>query len=268
MSKDYIIRPVAGRDFPELSALWARCFGDGDDYIGAFFALLPKLGAGAAAERGGKAVGMAYAIIMELAEGAKSRKLGYIYAVAVNESCRGLGMGAALSKAAADAARELGAESICTLPAEDSLYPWYEKLIGTRYLLRRRQDRLPAAFGAEGVKISAHEYNTRREALLAAVPHLRISEGCAELLQALCECNGGALIRLPEGLAAAYLEGDVCIIRELICPDKQRNYYASAAAYMLGAKSAQYFTPDKEGEKYIALDREIPADTLWNIAFD
>ena len=272
MSDGFIVRPAAEHDFPELTELWSRCFGDSREFIHAFFSLLPKFGAGITAERGGKAVGMAYAIIMELSDGGRTRKAGYIYAVAVDESCRSLGAGAALSKAAAEAARELGAEIICTLPAELSLYPWYEKVINTGFTLHRRRETVSAqhstAPAADCKKISGDEYNTQREKLLAGMPHLCIGGGGAQLLSKLCECNGGALFTLSGGIASAYLENGNCVIRELICPDRLRAQSAAAIAQALHARSAVYFTPDKYGEKYIALDTAIPEDTVWNIAFD
>lgn len=272
MNDGFIIRPAARRDFPELAALWSHCFGDSREFIHAFFSLLPKLGTGIAAVRGGKVIGMAYAIIMELSAGGRTQKSGYIYAVAVDESCRGLGIGAALSKAAAEAARELGAEIVCTLPAEPSLYPWYEKVINTGFTLHRRRETVSvqcgAAAAADCERISFDEYNTQREYLLSGMPHLSIGSSGAELLSKLCECNGGALFSLPGGIAAAYLEDGSCVIRELICPGRLRAQSAAAIAQALHVRSAVYFTPDKHGERYIALDTAIPEDTVWNIAFD
>lgn len=118
-------------------------------------------------------------------------KCGYIYAVAVDESCRGFGAGAALTRAAADAARGLGAEIICTLPAEASLYPWYEKLISTRFTLCRCRGIIPAGDARGFDMLSAAEYNARREALLADTPHLTVNDAGAELLRLLCEAYGG-----------------------------------------------------------------------------
>lgn len=107
MNGKFLIRGYAPADEAALTALWKRCFGDSEELIHGFFALLPELGVGVTAELDGKPVGMAFAICgMTLSSG---EKCGYIYAVAVDESCRGFGAGAALTRAAADAARGLGA---------------------------------------------------------------------------------------------------------------------------------------------------------------
>lgn len=266
MSGNFTIRPVEPGDRPALGTLWADCFGDDAALIDVFFALLPELGVGAAAELDGEAVGMAYAICgMELSDG---RRVGYIYAVAVDERCRSLGIGTALTRAAADAARTVGAEIICTLPANDPLYPWYEKLIGTHHILRRRCESVSAGSGTACRLIGAAEYNSRREALLSDVPHLRVSTVCMELQALLCSTYGGGLYALNNGIAAAYLDGGKCVIRELICPDGERAENAAALAGLLGAETAELFSPDPEGEKYVALDSPVPPDTVWNIAFD
>ena len=99
MNGKFLIRGYAPADEAALTALWKRCFGDSEELIHGFFALLPELGAGVTAELDGKPVGMAFAICgMALSSG---EKCGYIYAVAVDESCRGFGAGAALTRAAA-----------------------------------------------------------------------------------------------------------------------------------------------------------------------
>lgn len=266
MNRNFLIRGYAPADEAALTVLWKRCFGDSEELIHGFFALLPELGAGVTAELDGKPVGMAFAICgMTLSSG---EKCGYIYAVAVDESCRGFGAGAALTRAAADAARGLGAEIICTLPAEASLYPRYEKLISTRFKLFRRRDIIPAGDARGFDMLSAAEYNARREALLAGAPHLTVNDACAELLRLLCEAYGGGLFAVDGGIAAGYLEEDACLIRELICPDDLREENAAALARQLGAAKAELCSPAPSGNSFVALDRSIPRDTVWNIAFD
>ncbi len=266
MNGKFLIRGYAPADEAALTALWKRCFGDSEELIHGFFAMLPELGAGVTAELDGKPVGMAFAICgMALSSG---EKCGYIYAVAVDESCRGFGAGAALTRAAADAARGLGAEIICTLPAEASLYPWYEKLISTRFTLCRRRGIIPAGDARGFAPLSAAEYNARREALLAGAPHLTVNDACAELLRLLCEAYGGGLFAVDGGIAAGYLEEDACLIRELICPDDLREENAAALARQLGAAKAELCSPAPSGNSFVALDRSIPRDTVWNIAFD
>ena len=104
--------------------------------------------------------------------------------------------------------------------------------------------------------------------LLAGAPHLTVNDACAELLRLLCEAYGGGLFAVDGGIAAGYLEDDSCLIRELICPDDLREENAAALARQLGAAKAELCSPAPSGNSFVALDRSIPRDTVWNIAFD
>ena len=114
------------KDIPALKALWERTFGDPDALVDAFFTLLPRVGAGLVCRDGGTPVAMAY-LLGGLSAG--GRKCAYIYAVATDERCRGRGIGDALMKACAELAGRWGCDTLCTSPAEPSLYDWYAKTL-------------------------------------------------------------------------------------------------------------------------------------------
>lgn len=263
---DYTLRETRPEDYAALSALWQSCFGDPPELIEKFFTLLPELGRGVTAMYQGRAVGAAYALTgLELLPG--NKRCGYIYAVAVEESCRGLGLGGALSVAAAECARNAGAEIICTLPAEEGLYDWYEKLIGVKYALRRTEFRCKAA-GGECREISAAEYAVQREKLLDSKPHIRFSRAYLDFQRALCKCYGGGFYALGDGIAAAYPEGDTAMLRELILPEGADESAAAAVAAKLGADYALRYEPATEGERFVACDSALPWDCVWNLALD
>ena len=135
---DAVIREYRGGDIPEMSELWQTVFGDSEGFVDSFLRLLPGMGTAAVAEVNGKIAGAAYAVTgMELVSaGGKVQTCGYIYAVAVAPEFRGSGTGRALTERSAELARARGAEVICTLPAEDSLYRWYGDILGVRAALR------------------------------------------------------------------------------------------------------------------------------------
>ena len=268
---DYILRETRAEDYAALKELWQRCFGDPPRLIERFFGLLPELGRGVTAVYRGRAVGASYVLTglrLVTAQGAE-KSCGYIYAVAVDESCRGMGIGGALSAAAAEAARKAGAEMICTLPAEDSLYGWYEKLIGVKCALRRTARQVKACAGADCLPISAAEYESLREKLLRGKAHIRFPKAYLEFQRELCTQYGGGFYSLRGGIAAAYREGDSAFIRELIMPDgADRDSAAAAVAGALGAEWALCFEPDPDGEKFMAADSPLPPDCQWNLALD
>lgn len=269
---DYAIREYCPEDIPALCALWERIFGDPRGLIESFFELLPGMGAELVAEKGGEIAGMAAVLTgMELIEpGKRPRRCGYIYAVAVSESERGQGIGAELVRRAVLRGRELGAEIMCTLPAEDSLYGWYEELMGvTRALSRRRfETEAEPLYPCEA--LSAREYMRRREELLSAVPHLRLTGSAPDFAERFYKAFGGGLFQCGSALCAAYADGERAYIKELVCPEgTDAREIAASAACALGARGVEYFLPAPDGEAYIAAEPDaVPPDCIWNLSFD
>lgn len=268
-----VIRELSGAEIPSLTALWARVFGDSEELIGGFFRLLPEMGLGVTALLDSQAVGMAYALTgLELVQpGQRPRPCGYLYAVAVEESVRRSGLGRALSRAALALAEERGAEIFCTLPAEPSLYGWYREILGLDCALRRKETRLKSAGTLPWAPLDAAEYARRREALLRERPHLRLSLPALEFERLLCESYGGGLYAWGGGLAAAYREGKLGLIRELLCPAGREAELAAALGAALGTEEVLLCTPcgPDEGEPYLAaLPGQLPPDCVWDLSFD
>lgn len=266
-----LIRALRADDVPALSALWTDIFGDGEAMVAAFFRLLPGMGGGVTAEAEGRAVGMAFLIDdfwLVRPEGSETR-CGYLYAVAVEPDFRGAGIGAALSRAAFELGRARGAELLCTEPADAGLFQWYEKTLGVESALRRRCETVPAR-GGLSVRLEAERYGQRREALLAGTAHVRLGSQALAFERLLCEAYGGGFYAVDEGIAAAYLEGDRAVVRELLAPaGADRRAMAAALAFRLGAKDALLCTADPAGEPFLAAAPGVlPADTVWDLTFD
>lgn len=267
-----VMREYRVGDIPGLRALWSRVFGDSEALISGFLRLLPEMGTGAVALAGDRIVGAAYVMTgLELVRpGRAEERLGYIYAVAVDESCRGLGLGRGLCLMARELARRHGAERICTLPAEGSLYAWYEDVLGLKAALRRRLDEIAAAPGPFSFReVSAGDYGAAREALLGRRDHLRPGRAALEFQELLCRDCGGGLYAFEGGLAAAYPENGRLHVKELICSGPARPVAAGALAAHLGFDSALLWSPALSGEDYIAAPPGLlPPDCVWNLSFD
>lgn len=261
-----IIRPVREEDAGALTALWHRVFGDPEELSRDFLAHLPSLGGGVCAEEDGVLLGAAYAVTdYFLGE----ERIAYLYAVAVLPEARGRGLGRALSREAAALGRRLGAGMVCTLPAEPGLYPWYERAIGLRCALRRRQEEIESRPGPAPRPLSPEEYGARRERLLAGKAHVRPGAAVLRQEQFNCRVCGGDLYAVGKGIAAAYVEDGIAILRELLCPEgEDRRALAAALGAALGAEKALLYTPDPEGAPYMAADRPLPADCSWGLALD
>lgn len=269
---DVVIREYRGGDIPEMSALWQAVFGDSEGLVDSFLELLPDMGTAAVAEVNGTIAGAAYAVTgMELVSAnGKAQTCGYIYAVAVAPEFRGSGLGRALTERSAELARACGAEVICTLPAEESLYAWYKTILGTECALHRRLFEINAANAAPVQSLSAAEYGQQREALLKGHCYMRPAHTTLEFQRRFCEELGGGLYACGGGICAAYIEDGAAVIKELIAPASTD---AAAIAAAIGAKfgtaRAVYYLPEPDGEPYLSAEPgRIPPDCVWNITFD
>ena len=268
----YTVREYRRSDIPAMTALWQGVFGDTEELIGSFMALLQDMGTAAVAELNGSVVGAAYVIAgMELiGAGARPPVCGYIYAVAVDPACRRLGIGRELTLRCAELARRRGAEVICTLPAEESLYGWYRDVRGVECVLRRRRFELPCSADEGVMELSSTEYMLWRESMLRDKCHMHPSNPTLEFQRRFCKALGGGLYACGSGICSAYLENGAAVIKELITsvPGDAGTIAASVGAF-IGAERAVYFLPDVSGEVYLsALPGSIPPDCVWNISFD
>ena len=271
MSFDVKLREYSGGDIPALCALWESVFGDKPELIQEFFRLLPDMGLCAVAELDGKIAGMASVLTaLELVTpGGDSARCGYVYAVATEPSFRGRGIGAALTEKVCELAKAAGASVLCTLPAEDSLYPWYEKIMGVRCALYRQSFETSPAESLQVRRAKASEYLKRREELLADKSHLRAAPAIIEFAERFYSVYGGGLFLSGDGLCAAYGDTKCLYIKELISPNGRNEPVAAALGAFLGADRIVYSLPSESGDKYIsAPPGAVPSDCVWNLSFD
>lgn len=260
------IRRVRLEDAEALAALWHRVFEDPEELSRDFLAHLQELGGGVCAEEGGVLLGAAYAVTDYTLE---EERLAYLYAVAVLPEARGRGLGAALSREAAALGRRLGASIVCTFPAEDGLYPWYERTVGLRCALRQREEWIASRPGAIPTPLTPEDYGARREALLAGTPHVRLGAAALRQEQFNCRVCGGDLLAVGEGIAAVYREEEQTVLRELIAPEgADRRALAAAVGAALGSSEVLLITQDPAGKPGIAADRPLPPDCIWGLALD
>ena len=269
---DYTLREYTPADVPALSMLWREVFGDPLRMTAELFALLPDMGSCVVAEREGRLLGSACVLNgFELVTRQKKRPVvGYLYGVMVRPDERGKGIGKALTLESEALARRRESTLLCTLPAEAPLYGWYRKLLGFECVLHRKRFETGCAPREAVMEMSSTEYLHWRDALLRGKAHLRPSNPTMEFARCFCACFGGGLYACGSGICAAYLDGETCVIKELVTrtPEDAPVIAASVGAF-LGAKTAVWYLPAREGEAYIAAaPGSIPADCVWNLSFD
>lgn len=283
----FTVREYRAEDIPALKALWLACFDDTPRFVDEFFAALPAIGGGVVSEGADEILGAAYTIdALELVSGgAVAAKVGYIYGVGVYEAARGQGIGAALDRAVYGLSRARGAEIITTLPAEDSLYGWYEDILGVKAAFYRESRVYDCAARyeacAEAVRISTAEYGAARESMFSDTPHIRLSPAALEFEETLLSEYGGGLYAVGGGIAAGCMEDGRAVIKELLLPavgadvpgtqgarESAAQGAACAVGAAMGAGAVVLLTPAEHGEKYIAADAPFPAGCIWNLSFD
>lgn len=265
----FSLREYRAMDVPALSALWRDCFGDSEGFIKSFFAALPSLGGGVVAELDGEIIGAAYALnCQSLVLEERELSVGYIYGVGVDKRRRSLGAGAALNKAVYALSKSRGAEIVTTLPAEDSLYPWYESTIGLSARLYRRRESLKSTPSLPVEPLSPQSFALRREDLLCKRPHLRLESAAMDFEGALLREYGGGFFSVAGGVSAACIEDGRAVIKELICPPETVEAAAASVGAYLSAPDVTLILPAVSGEKYISSDAPLPAGCVWNLSFD
>jgi len=269
---DCTLREYRAADIPALSFLWRDVFGDPLAFTAEFYALLPEMGSAIVAERDGKPVGAAHVLDGFALAGRRGKPaaVGYLYGVMVAPEYRSLGIGKALTLEAAALAKKRGCALLCTLPADAPLYGWYHRLLGFACVLHRREYEVGCQALAQTEEVNAAEYMRLREQLLEGKAHLCPTQTTLEFLRRFCRFYGGGLYASAGGICAAELDGDVCVIKELLAPAPEDCVaIAASVGKLLGAKKTVYYLPARDGESYIAArPGSIPADCVWNIAFD
>lgn len=165
--------PLPEEEAP-LRALFTEAFGDGD-FTDLFFRT------GYAPERCLAAFdGALLAALHWFDCSLEGQKAAYIYGIAAFESCRGRGIGSGLIRAALEELEKRGYEAVFLVPAEPSLFGYYERF-GFRAVSTIREQTIEAAAPLPLKKLTADEYAAARKKLLPA--HSLIQEGaCLSLL--------------------------------------------------------------------------------------
>ena len=267
-----VIRPIEAGDLPGLRRLWLEAFGDPEPMIDAFYRLLPEMGSGLCAAAGAEVVGFSHLITGLALErpGQKRENAGYLYAVAVDPAWRDRGLGGALSRAGFALGKAQGLKLLCLQPADEGLFAWYDKRLGTGCALRRRKELLPAGEAQPCMALSPTDFRFWREQLLRGRPHLVLGDGALRYQHSLLRCFGGGFYLIGDAVAAVDRDGDTLRIPELLCArPEERPALAAALAASLGASRALLCTADPAGEPYLtALPDCLPADTVWDLSFD
>ena len=274
---DYIIRLWNPEDKPQMKALWENAFGDDGEFIDPFFRNFLKTDTCLVAECDGRVVSAMY--ILEDFRVYPYRKnvltAGYAYALATDPEYRGQGIGKAVYKAVTDKILEKH-DIAFVLPAEESLYPFYEKAAGAKPMTIMREARFTAEDLRDiqrvpAARIPAFQYAGLREMYMSGMPHASCTDEMVDFMEEYMEVHGDFFLT-EQGIAAVETVGDACRISELLCPDTDgmaviagvASYYKDAEEYIV--RSPFFF--DGPGKKKTVMLGVLKEEPEYPMPFD
>ena len=270
---DMRIRRAAPADLPVLTRLWQAAFGDPPELIERFYRRFPPAMAAWVVEAGGCVVTAAHLLEGRLhtADGGVL-PCAYVYAVSTDPAHQGNGYASALMRRFAMDADASG-RVLYTLPAEASLYKWYQAVMGTTQTARGERIRI-ARQQTDGAlpsvtRISAPEYAVLRAQQLQGQTYAEPSAALLDFQADLCSMSGGALVRVGSGCAVVERDGDTLIIKELLGADTASAAQALLAAF--DAQAAQVCLQRQDGAQPMAAYRPFcrdTADIFWGLYLD
>lgn len=270
---DARIRRAAAADLPVLTRLWQTAFGDPPELIGAFYHRFPPQAAAWVVEVNGTVVTAAHLLggRLHTADGT-TLPCAYVYAASTDPAQQGHGYASALMRRFAAEADANGCV-LYTLPAEASLYAWYQSVMGTTQTARGTRLRIARAPDMQCPpvieRVSAQEYAALREEALRGRAHVELSAALLAFQADLCDLCGGALVRIASGCAVVERDGAQLLIKELLGTDVLPAVQALLAGF--GAQEAQLCVQRPDGAQALAAYRPLSCvapDVLWGLYLD
>ena len=197
-------------DLPALTKLWAICFGDDPKEIQGFWtATFDRIQVYTATD-GSTIVAMVCVIPTHfIDEGGEAHSCGYIYALCTHPNYRGKGIGKALMS---HIHKNCGFHYTALVPAEESLFPFYERL-GYQTCFFHDEYTVQPRKGGKIRPASPEVYGSIRE--------LQLYDNFLSYEEYLFPCAGQLYrIETEDGLycGCCYKKGSTLLIRELL-PD-------------------------------------------------
>ena len=220
-----IILTASKDDIGELTDLWQTCFGDDDDYIGAFMRSRFVPERTLIGREDGKICSALYLLDGKVRIAGEAFDAAYLYAACTHPDFRSRGYMGELLRSAESLCRDSGLDYICLVPAEDSLFDYYSRF-GYRpafeeKLLKidRSHLELIADGNAEIEDLTAENMQTVRNAYLCGIDCFVWD---IDALQYAIDENANAgcksVAASSSGRSSAYAlfdeEGETAIIRE------------------------------------------------------
>lgn len=250
-----MIRHPSDTHLPALKALWQEAFHDSDEDTAHYFTRRHKHENMLVFLDGEAVAGMLSLLPMELVMGETRQKARYIFAVATKTEYRGRGISTQLLNAAHDLiAREGGAAAVL-MPAEQSLYDFYQKRgYKTAFYLDERlcaAKDIPAISSGDSIKVCSEDaYLLLRDKLLKeGRMYVRWDSKALNYIRESYQIGGGQMYQLTvsgqPALAVCAPGEDVAQVTELLC--RKEDLYPCLALLHSEMKAGNYLVRTPAG---------------------
>ena len=271
------IRTARAADMANEIALWSLVFGDDDAYIMLYYNTCYRPDDAIVLLEDGRLVSMALCPPVGLKiPGGKVARGAYIYALATAPEARGKGYARKLLMFAHDHFKRLGMDFSATVPAEESLFCFFQSVgYGPQFLCdERRYMRcdLSKASGASAELCDSKVYNATRLCFNFKQPAITYDESLILWQQEVSVLAGAHLFRIEAGgdigcAAAEYMDGGMVIIKELLISQPNADAAVSALSRVLPADAYIVRTP-ADGSEPLDSVRRFGAAAWYNTAFE
>ena len=178
-----IIRKPTAEDLPRLSALWQEAFDESQEDVESFYETAFACDRALIAQKQNPVAGI-YWIDAQITE----QKVAYLYAFAVDKTCRSKGIGKALLGKTLETLKGEGYGAAVLVPGEESLYSYYEKAGFTSFGKTEKATVTKKAPGLPVKKITPDAYFAKRQEFAPAVAW---GEEAVSYLGKLCDLYAG-----------------------------------------------------------------------------
>lgn len=256
------MRRAAPEERQAVARLWNRVFGDDEKFLDEFYRLCTPYEELMVLVEDGvlRTILCAPDITLRCPNG-RQLKAGYMYALATDPAIRGRGFGKDMMRFGEVCLKGRGADCAILVPAEPSLFRFFDQLSYVPVFSHIRQvlspDELPAPQPGDRLTPAAPtEYNAIRREQLAGQLYTDYGDDLVEFQQLLSRAAGGGIWRLelPGGIGCAAVEvvDDVPVVKELLCPPEDIDRAASLLARQYPAPRCILRLPpwcNREGER-------------------
>ena len=178
-----IIRKPTPKDLPRLSFLWQEAFGEDQEDVERFYETAFSCDRALLVQEQNPVAGI-YWIDAQIA----GHKVAYLYAFAVDKTCRSKGIGKTLLAKTLETLKGEGYKAAVLVPGEESLYSYYQKADFAPFGKTEKVTVEKKAPGLPVKKITPDAYLAKRQGLAPAVVW---GEEAVSYLGKLCDLYAG-----------------------------------------------------------------------------